>query len=99
MNAALAQIHARIGRRGIAAASLVLVALFASVATPQLLGHRVAVEPVADVLEPHPRQDRDPVVRPLTEHRALVTRTDELHRGEELKIWSGLTKASVFRDG
>jgi len=42
MNAALAQIHARIGRRGIAAAGVVLVALFASVATPQLLGHRVA---------------------------------------------------------
>jgi uncharacterized membrane protein YbhN (UPF0104 family) len=42
VNAALAQIQARIGRRGIAAAALVLVALFASVATPQLLGHRVA---------------------------------------------------------
>jgi uncharacterized membrane protein YbhN (UPF0104 family) len=42
VNAALAQIHTRIGRRGIAAASLVLVALLASVATPQLLGHRVA---------------------------------------------------------
>src|SRR6476469_1596069 len=32
MNAALAQIHARIGRRGIAAASLVLIALLAAAA-------------------------------------------------------------------
>jgi uncharacterized membrane protein YbhN (UPF0104 family) len=42
VNGAFAQIHARIGRRGIAAASLLLLALLASVATPQLLGSRVA---------------------------------------------------------
>ena len=38
----LAQIHARIGRRGFAAAALLLLALLAAVATPQLLGTRVA---------------------------------------------------------
>jgi uncharacterized membrane protein YbhN (UPF0104 family) len=37
-----AQIRARIGSRGIAAAVLLLAALFAAVATPQLLGTRVA---------------------------------------------------------
>jgi glycosyltransferase 2 family protein len=37
-----AQIRARIGRRGFAAAGLLLLALFAAVATPQLLGTRVA---------------------------------------------------------
>jgi hypothetical protein len=51
---------------------------------PRLLGDRIAVEPMADVLDTHPRQDRDPVVRPLAEHRALVAGTDELHRREEL---------------
>jgi uncharacterized membrane protein YbhN (UPF0104 family) len=38
----LAQIHARIGRRGFAAAAILLLALLAAVATPQLLGTRVA---------------------------------------------------------
>ncbi|HET7145996.1 MAG TPA: lysylphosphatidylglycerol synthase domain-containing protein [Gaiellaceae bacterium] len=42
MNGALAQIQARIGRRGIAAALLLLAVLLAVVATPQLLGARVA---------------------------------------------------------
>jgi glycosyltransferase 2 family protein len=37
-----AQIRARIGRRGFAAAALLLLALLAAVATPQLLGTRVA---------------------------------------------------------
>jgi uncharacterized membrane protein YbhN (UPF0104 family) len=38
----LAQIQARLGRRSIAAAILLLAVLFAAVATPQLLGNRVA---------------------------------------------------------
>src|SRR5882757_9284842 len=38
----LAQINARIGRRGIAAACLTLLALLIAVATPQTLGTRVA---------------------------------------------------------
>src|SRR3954465_14929764 len=38
----LAQIRTRIGRRGIAAAVVLLLALLAAVATPQILGHRVA---------------------------------------------------------
>jgi uncharacterized membrane protein YbhN (UPF0104 family) len=42
VNAGLAQIQARLGRRGIAAAVVLLLVLLASVATPQLLGHRVA---------------------------------------------------------
>jgi uncharacterized membrane protein YbhN (UPF0104 family) len=37
-----AQIQARIGRRGLAAAIVLLLALLAAIATPQLLGHRVA---------------------------------------------------------
>jgi hypothetical protein len=37
----LEQIRTRIGRRGIAAAVVLLLALLAAVATPQLLGHRV----------------------------------------------------------
>jgi len=37
-----AQIRDRIGRRGLAAAALLLLALLAAVATPQLLGTRVA---------------------------------------------------------
>jgi uncharacterized membrane protein YbhN (UPF0104 family) len=39
---ALAQIRTRVGRRGIVAAVVLLLALLAAVATPQLLGHRVA---------------------------------------------------------
>jgi uncharacterized membrane protein YbhN (UPF0104 family) len=42
MNPTLQQIRARIGRRGIAAAALLLLVLLAAVATPQLLGARVA---------------------------------------------------------
>lgn len=42
MNAALAQIHARVGRRGIAAAAVLLLALLAVAATPRLLGGTVA---------------------------------------------------------
>jgi uncharacterized membrane protein YbhN (UPF0104 family) len=38
----LTQIRARVGRRGIAAAVVLLLALLVAVATPQLLGHRVA---------------------------------------------------------
>jgi uncharacterized membrane protein YbhN (UPF0104 family) len=38
----IAQIQARVGRRGIAAAAILLVALLAATATPQLLGTRVA---------------------------------------------------------
>ncbi len=41
MISTLAQIRAHIGRRGFAAAALLLVALLAAVATPQLLGTRV----------------------------------------------------------
>jgi uncharacterized membrane protein YbhN (UPF0104 family) len=42
VNLTLAQIRDRIGRRGFAAAALLLLALLAAVATPQLLGTRVA---------------------------------------------------------
>src|SRR5260370_10373408 len=42
MNVTLAQIRDRIGRRGFAGAALLLLALLAAVATPQLLGTRVA---------------------------------------------------------
>jgi uncharacterized membrane protein YbhN (UPF0104 family) len=42
VNSMLAQINARIGRRGIAAACLTLLALLVAVATPQILGTRVA---------------------------------------------------------
>ena len=42
MNSTLQQIHARLGRRGIAAAAALLLVLLAAVATPQLLGARVA---------------------------------------------------------
>jgi len=42
VNAVATQIRDRVGRRGIAAAVLVLLALVAAVATPQLLGRRVA---------------------------------------------------------
>jgi uncharacterized membrane protein YbhN (UPF0104 family) len=42
MNSTLQQIHARIGRRSIAAAAVLLLVLLAAVATPQLLGARVA---------------------------------------------------------
>ena len=42
MNSTLAQINARLGRRGIAAACLTLLALLVAVATPQILGARVA---------------------------------------------------------
>src|SRR2546421_11458468 len=42
MKSTLQQINARIGRRGIAAAVLLLLVLLAAVATPQLLGARVA---------------------------------------------------------
>ena len=42
MSSTFQQIHARIGRRGIAAAVLLLLVLLAAVATPQLLGARVA---------------------------------------------------------
>src|SRR2546426_332417 len=42
MKSMLQQISARIGRRGIAAAVLLLLVLLAAVATPQLLGARVA---------------------------------------------------------
>ena len=42
MKSMLQQINARIGRRGIAAAVLLLLVLLAAVATPQLLGARVA---------------------------------------------------------
>ena len=42
MNLNIAQIRDRIGRRGFAAAALLLLALLAAVATPQLLGTRVA---------------------------------------------------------
>src|SRR2546430_17726347 len=42
MNSTLQQIHARLGRRGIAAAAVLLLVLLAAVATPQLLGARVA---------------------------------------------------------
>jgi uncharacterized membrane protein YbhN (UPF0104 family) len=42
VQATIAQIHARVGRRGIAAAVVLLAVLLAAVATPQLLGHRVA---------------------------------------------------------
>jgi uncharacterized membrane protein YbhN (UPF0104 family) len=42
LSAALSHIRARVGRRGIAAAALLLVVLLISVAMPQLLGHRVA---------------------------------------------------------
>jgi uncharacterized membrane protein YbhN (UPF0104 family) len=42
VNPAATQIRDRIGRRGIAAAVLLLAALLAAVATPQLLGRRVA---------------------------------------------------------
>jgi uncharacterized membrane protein YbhN (UPF0104 family) len=42
MNTSLAQIRGRIGRRGFAAAGLVLAALLVAIATPQLLGTRVA---------------------------------------------------------
>ena len=42
MSAVLAQIRTRIGRRGIAAAILLLVAMLAAIATPQILGTRVA---------------------------------------------------------
>ncbi len=41
MRAHLAQIHARIGRRGTAAAAALLLAFITVVATPQLLGNRV----------------------------------------------------------
>jgi len=42
VNATLTQIRAQIGRRGFAAAALLLVALVAALATPQILGTRVA---------------------------------------------------------
>jgi uncharacterized membrane protein YbhN (UPF0104 family) len=42
LNSAVTQIRDRVGRRGIAAAVLLLAALVAAVATPQLLGARVA---------------------------------------------------------
>src|SRR5438876_10713385 len=42
MNSTLQQIHARLGRRGIAAAAVLLLVLLAAAATPQLLGARVA---------------------------------------------------------
>src|SRR5262249_9189796 len=42
MNSTLAHIQERVGRRGFAAAALALTALVAAVATPQLLGRRVA---------------------------------------------------------
>jgi uncharacterized membrane protein YbhN (UPF0104 family) len=42
MNATCTQIRARIGGRGIAAAVLLLAALLAAIATPQILGTRVA---------------------------------------------------------
>ncbi len=42
VNATCTQIRARIGRRGIAAAVLLLAALVAAIATPQILGTRVA---------------------------------------------------------
>jgi uncharacterized membrane protein YbhN (UPF0104 family) len=42
VNSTLAQIRARMGRRSIAAALVLLLVLLAAVATPQVLGHRVA---------------------------------------------------------
>jgi uncharacterized membrane protein YbhN (UPF0104 family) len=42
VNATLTQIRGRVGRRGLAAAVVLLVVLVVAVATPQLLGHRVA---------------------------------------------------------
>jgi uncharacterized membrane protein YbhN (UPF0104 family) len=54
VNAALSQIRARVGRRGIAAAALLLLVLLVSVATPQLLGHRVA-EALATVSTADPK--------------------------------------------
>src|SRR6266568_3954469 len=42
LDSAVTQINARIGRRGIATAVLLLLVLLAAVATPQLLGARVA---------------------------------------------------------
>jgi uncharacterized membrane protein YbhN (UPF0104 family) len=42
VNAAVSQICARVGRRGVAAAGLLLLVLLVAVATPQLLGNRVA---------------------------------------------------------
>jgi uncharacterized membrane protein YbhN (UPF0104 family) len=42
LDGTLTQIRARIGPRGITAAVVILLALLAAVATPQLLGHRVA---------------------------------------------------------
>src|SRR5205823_8682356 len=42
VNSMLAQLNARIGRRGIAAACLTLLALLVAVATPQILGTHVA---------------------------------------------------------
>jgi uncharacterized membrane protein YbhN (UPF0104 family) len=42
VNPTLAQIHARTGRRGLVAAILILLALLTAVATPQILGSRVA---------------------------------------------------------
>ena len=42
MNSTLDQIRSRIGRRGFAAAGLLLLALLVAVATPQILGTRVA---------------------------------------------------------
>src|SRR3954466_3180822 len=42
MKSMLQQINARLGRRGIAAAAVLLLVLLAAVATPQLLGARVA---------------------------------------------------------
>jgi len=42
VNLTLAQIRDRVGRRGFAAAAVLLIALLAAVATPQLLGTRVA---------------------------------------------------------
>lgn len=41
MRAHIAQVHARIGRRGTAAVAALLLVFVAVVATPQLLGHRV----------------------------------------------------------
>jgi uncharacterized membrane protein YbhN (UPF0104 family) len=42
VNASFAHIRGRVGRRGFLAAAVVLTALVAAVATPQVLGHRVA---------------------------------------------------------
>src|SRR5207249_5129723 len=64
---------------------------------PGLAGDRVALEAGADVLQAHPGQDRDPVVRALTERRALVPRGDELHRGEQRVLDLGLLQAYDVR--